>query len=75
MIKVEHGNVEIIGSVSNVCTDLTLAIKHVKEAFANSGMPKEKCDMLFSEILRAADMTPEEIAKETIKNLMGLRTT
>lgn len=72
MIKVERENVEIEGSGEIVLAELTMAIKHVKIALMEAGMPKEEVDEAVSDAVRLADMSAKEVAKEIVEHLAKL---
>ena len=57
MIKVNRGNIEITGSVPELANELTDAIRGVKSAMKNGGVPQKVINYIVNDAVRCADMT------------------
>lgn len=64
MIRVEHGDVQIKGSMSQIMTDVSVMIKSVRDTFVSeSGMREEIADVLIKHCVKLGLATDEEVKK------------
>ena len=71
MIKVKNDSIKIKGNGPTILSELAFAIKHVKMAFVEGGLPENIAEELVSDAVRYADMNTEELAKELIDRITG----
>ena len=72
MIKVQNGRVEISGTGLEITSDLTYAVRGVKNALKSTGFPPEVIEALVADAIRHADMTNEEVVNEALDSLKSL---
>ena len=69
MIRVKNGSVELKGNAPDILSELSLAIKHIKIVFMESGISREAVDNMVSDAVRVADMTPKQMIDEIIQRM------
>ena len=74
MIKTDKGKIEISGDIGSVLADVGVISNTVRDAFVESGMPKEMAEGKIIDTVKRAFMSKEEIAKvieEKIASILG----
>ncbi len=74
MIKTDRGKIEISGDIGSVLADVGVISNTVRDAFVESGMPKEMAEGKIIDTVKRGFMSEEEIAKiieDKITSILG----
>ena len=74
MIKTDRGKIEISGDIGSVLADVGVISNTVRDAFVESGMPKEMAEGKIIDAVKKGFLSKEEIAKiieDKITSLLG----
>ena len=69
MIKTEKGTTCIKGTLSEVCTDLTIIIREFRKCLANNDFEEEVIEELIADAVTDSKMSNEEVREEIGKFL------